>query len=173
MVCQSSRFLRFWLLETWRSWLLWTSCLTFADFLILWSSRLYMVLKFSMLLVVFRNLSSSRLSRQLYLSWKPYTFKGENIHNQLFTYYILENSFLKRQFHESKADSLWRVLTSKDQSLPPDDLKNHLIYVDLIQMISLGLCNMSLECIVSPLFSRLYSLLFPTKVTVWRIICVH
>ncbi len=53
---------------------------------------------------------------------------------------------------------VWRLFASdnKDQPPPPDCLKNHLILVDLIQMIPLGLCNMSLERIVKPLFSQLY-----------------
>jgi hypothetical protein len=55
---------------------------------------------------------------------------------------------------------------NKDQPPLPDHLENHLIVVELIKMIPLGLCNMSLKHIVSLLFSWLYSFTFPIKVTV-------
>jgi hypothetical protein len=47
------------------------------------------------------------------------------------------------------------------------------ILVDSIKVIPLGLCNMSLERIVSPLLSQLYSFTFLIKVMVQRVIYVH
>ncbi len=62
-------------------------------------------------------------------------------------------------------DPLWAVLrllvsNNKDQPSLPKYLKNQLILVDSIKVIPLGLCNASLECLVSPLLFPPHSLIF-------------
>ncbi len=73
-------------------------------------------------------------------------------------------------------DPLWLVLrllssNNKDQPPLPNCLENHLILADSIKVIPLA-CVMSLERLISPLFSRVCSLASFLKVTVQQIICV-